>query len=618
MAAFFHIPTDVLAYLAQFLNFRDRTALALTCMGFMQTLSDPSVPGLMLGGLRRRLVETAAQFEEWETLARIMPRDHRYVQEMVTRSIWKGSLALGSVFPDKVGTTERALALLRGHDHVLEAFPVDNNVLDEAVEMLQNYSIELCDLALGVFAENAKSFVCGAIGTIMAVANSTRTQDEMETVINLFLPYVTRRWMKEWCHEQGLVALGERLFPDVFFESRPDVTDIALRQFYSSEGVEAILDTMDPKVVCRDLAKRTLANTPKRIMDRYLAPVYMSASDLQNGMMIVKLCCKMLFPDVNAVIWQEIIDEAQGLETETLRHILYRLELFYPPTLDPYHDFVKQRYYGNQFVLPAFDVERYTRNVLLLEQKSIVDYHMMLMQDHPIKHDREVFDVMLNEPVGDIHPIVDSDSIALSLRRAAFAQGRVQEYIAAGFGKWIAVWDGDVNEWTAVWMWGYIQEHECWDFSPVGMLATLPIEHYQEALNLWVADPDQRKPFEFLCTFGNGGALARGFVDPVAHAVEALDYSGLGRMFLEPGVDVVEALGSTIFNNHQVRAKFLAVIDEYDLYDTISDAHRPNGRMDSSDPTQMGVRNTGRLHVLQYIRLANVARASNQSSPGPR
>lgn len=548
LVTFCDIPTDVLAYLALFLSFRDRTALALTCVGFWTALSDRRVPGLMLGGLRTRLVDTLVQFEEWETLAKIMPGDYEHIEAAVTRSIWKGSTVLGSVYPDMVGDKERALALLRGYGHVLELFPMRIGAVVRACKMLNQYSIEVCDLALGIFVEYADRLPDHYIWVIMNVAASTRTQGEMEDVIGLILPHVSGADVKHWCYERGWVALGNRLFPDIFVCGVLNPVEIALCQFYASESVEHILETMYEEPLNDDLERRTLANTPKHIMDRFLRPGHPRRGPFtHNGLMRIKQLCYRTYRDDSGILTQQIVDEAQGLDLDDLKNVKYELPPFFPPGVDLDDVCKMDKYKFKEKILPALDMYRYQRDVRVLQQQDLPHYCNMVCLESPIIQDRKVYTIML-EKLRELNGSGVYQEHFDALTKVAFAQGRVDEFRAAKGPFYLGEWEYETEEPWAAWMWCRTRRQISQGNPDANkaMLQALPLKYYQKALNMWLPPVEWPDPFEWLCV-----------VDPKDTKIADLDFSGLERMLYEMDLDMA-MLGSDALGNGCVREKILA------------------------------------------------------------
>lgn len=550
---FYYLPTDVLAYLAQFLNFRDRTALALTCEGYFNTLTDPDVAFLYLGGLRTRMVEALLQFEEWETLAKVMHNDHADIEDVLDRSFWKGSMALGERFPDLVYEKHIALAVLNGHGHVLERYPATTIVVYQMACEMRHGSIGLCDLALGVIFNSTITFDREMTELLLDVAASTRTQDEMAGIIPRLCTSMSQARLKGWCYVRGWTALGDRLFPDERAKFESSIKDLSLTRFFHGDDAASVLDVMDSKQVSGDLAGRTILNTPMHIIDQFYHLVdKRQLLPKEGGFVIVQRFCEKPYITESRVIWQQILDRAQGLRFPS-SEICYYISPFYPPTTDPFEVCHTDHHgYAGVELIPAFDIDYYNRNVRVLRERNFTVYSYMVENHRTAANDHHMFDVML-QAASTVDPENRTDLHCKPLTRAAFAQGRLEEFAAAGYIDAIAGWH-EMSEPQAIAVWELIQKHQAWHTLPSATLTHLPARCYQEALDLWVADPDQRMPFTFLASL------------PKSHrTIWALNYYGFREMFLTLEDSAIDALGQLIFTYLIFHKVLLEAIPEHEL-----------------------------------------------------
>lgn len=602
---FFHIPTELLVYLARFLSFRDKTALALTCVGFWRTLTDPEAAFLMLGGLRTRLVDAMVQFEDWETLAKIMRPDYKHVQAAVTRSFWKGSVALGSRFPDMVTDTELALALLGGHGHVLEKFPAGRSVALEIIKLIRMGSIGLRDAALGVILDNIEHIFYNNMLLVLDLAASTRNQDRMVDVLERAKSFNDHNVLKTWCYHRGWMTLGNRLFPDAHVDLHISVARVSMTRFFFCDEARLMLNAMGTRGICKTLQDRTIFDTPKRFLD-YYAPLMVknNIKNPRNGLLVIRDVRNIRTPDLSPLLRQQLIDTAQGSDCFLLSQFCKCLVPFFPPTVDPIHVSTNSYFDRNEIlVLPAFDHYYFERNVCVLQNKNLYYYSGMVMEGSRIIHDREVFDVMLDALSEELMKFVTCDA-DYAVLMAAFAQGRVQECIDTGLttlARQVAEWSDEVDEPGAVVIWECIQKHGFWNARPEHIARVLPLHHFQDALDQWVADPNSDETFEFLCK-----------LDGSEDRIKDLDFYGLRDMFLEPGAMAMKALNSSIFYNAEVRRKFLTIVWVDRLRDKILELDAPYPHL----PKGSKIDNL-KDHIITILYARDHAHLLDPLTPGP-
>ena len=549
----FKIEVCLLVYIASFLNDRDRAALAVTCVGFLDALTHESVrTTLMLGGLKVRLVETLAQFEDWVTLARVMPKGHKHAQAIVTRGVWKGCLEMFTRFPKLVGDRERALAIYAGHKDIIARIELDAHVAAYLGDMVAELVRPIDDTVLGILTEFAVGIGWALASTVLGVAASTRSDAQMRPYVVKFAETYGADKLKGWCVRSGMVSLAHEAFPDAALKpfGAHGVASSAAALLCRQPGAVEILAAYSPDALREFMAGRTLRNTPKAVLDWYIDQEIQGHVPLRNGYMAVgehKRSCSGYSSKYGGnayIIRQALVDVHKTkitLETPTilLANYLFGSPYDSPKTAGSYHERAQ---------LPSFDWETHIRSEIIRRKDAALFAREVPRRLDTLLYDEEVFRTLLEEKIDEGWR---QPSVALAaVIRAGFAQDNIQALIAAGYKRQVAEWVGPVNE---------RQAHVLWEMAfETPSVRNAKIVHHlsraqrQRAVDAWLVDC--ARPLKLL-------SLAKGTESVLAD----LDYTGVRDMLARPSAAVVGRLETMFFYTAFGRNLFLDVVIDHQL-----------------------------------------------------
>lgn len=368
-ATFFDIHTDVLAYLAQFLEFRDRTALALTCQGFFDTLTDPEVATLMLGGLRERMVEALVQFEEWETLAKVMHKNHPHRRAIVTRGIWKGSLPMALSCRPRPNDEILAMALVAGHHHIMSQYDINVEMVKHACNFIGELTMPVQDHLLDLVLSFRSDIPWLTLEVVLDVAASTREPGEMVDTLRACAETFGVSKMKQWCYDRAWIELGDQLFPFAESVTVPAPDKLALGRMvlsgildhvgtmWSDEDIEEILEQHSIRVLPYNFVIQNAARVKKKIRLSKLVMLFTSHRVSLEG-------------KNKSIFYQQYLDTCVRPDKANRQEKLH--SIFTMPR-DPTD--VQERIRDDQKLLvPAYDWKLHATHVMVLQWKCLRTY----------------------------------------------------------------------------------------------------------------------------------------------------------------------------------------------------------------------------------------------------
>lgn len=555
-ATFYNIPTDLLCYLALFLGFPDRVALALTCQGFFNTLTDPRVGSLMLGGLRTRTNAVLAliQYEEWDTLAKVMPRDFEHHKKIITRAIWKGCLPMAIRFRDLIGFRHLGLAIVAGHEHILAHFDLGVASIKRACGFVREYTLTIPDIFLKLIEIHCGELRWSSVGRVLDVALSTREPGALVGLIKTCAGVFGEKKLKRWCYKRALFELGDELFPDTLpgdgWQDDPFIT--TLGSLALSGRLEAYGKSLTDKGIGKLLEKYGIRYLPYKFIEDNANHVKTSASGV--------LCVLKGVPHPGrvsrqSVKFQQLVDfyRENGGGGEFLGPLHAK-----PRALSD----VIIRSSRREMVVPGYDWKRHTTHIEILDKHNFSAYTRATSDDKSVLKNTKMLTVMMQVAVDKPNYFRRSPR---GVVQAAIAQGRYRELIDQGLGWTLLQWDGNVSKKCAEWI--YLQRLETgrFEFANIHVIQKLPIKYLQDALDRWVKNSHNTPEFPWLC--GSWGQRNR--------RLKQLDFSGLEKRLLrKPNRDYINFLFTKPFDNGVIRKVFFDTVVKHRLKTRIIKAAR--------------------------------------------